>query len=172
MSPAIPARFWQGVEQFNQRDFYACHDTLEALWMEADYPEKKFYQGVLQIAVALYHLSERNWRGAAILLGEGISRLRDYQPSYFGIDVEQLLEDSDRVLKALQQSGLENVADFASQLFESRTHRPGGREGGSEQRALRVSAASSGDIPAAAPLPKIIILDAVLDAALDAKEKD
>lgn len=113
--------------------------------MEADHPEKKFYQGVLQIAVALYHLSDRNWRGAAILLGEGISRLRDYQPSYSGIDVEQLLQDSDRVLKALQQSGPEKVADFASHLFGSN------------------SAASLGDI-AVPPLPKI-----ALDAA---KESD
>jgi hypothetical protein len=149
MSPAIPDRFWQGVEEFNQGDFYACHDTIEALWMEASDPEKKFYQGVLQIAVALYHLSDLNWRGAAILLGEGIGRLRDYQPSYFGIDVEQLLQDSDRVLKALHQSGSEKVADLASQLFGSN------------------SATSSGDI-SVPPLPKIS-RDSSLDAA---KESD
>ena len=138
MSSAIPPQFWQGVEQFNQRDFYACHDTLEALWMEASEPEKKFYQGVLQISVALYHLSDRNWRGAAILLGEGISRLRDYQPSYFGIYVDILLQDSNHILKALQESGPDNIAEFASQLFDS--DRP----------------ASSGDI-SAPPLPRIVL---------------
>ena len=45
------------IEQFNQQDFYACHDTLEALWMEAIEPDRSFYQGLLQLAVGLYHFS-------------------------------------------------------------------------------------------------------------------
>lgn len=108
--------FWGGVEQFNQQEFYACHDTLEALWMEALEPQKRFYQGVLQIAVACYHLGNLNWRGAVILLGEGIGRLVDYQPFYEGIDVEALLTESVELLKALQQVGQEQVADFVKQL--------------------------------------------------------
>lgn len=107
-----PEAFWQGVEQFNQQEFYACHDTLEALWMEALEPQKRFYQGVLQIAVACYHLGNLNWRGAVILLGEGIGRLDNYQPVYEGIDVEALICESFALLKALQQSGQEQVADF------------------------------------------------------------
>lgn len=112
----FPDEFWQGVEQFNQQEFYACHDTLEALWMEAVEPQKRFYQGILQIAVACYHLSNLNWRGAVMLLGEGIGRLRDYQPSYYGIDVAGLLTHSVELLKALQQSGPEQVADFVERL--------------------------------------------------------
>ncbi len=108
--------FWQGVEQFNCQEFYACHDTLEALWMEALAPQKRFYQGVLQIAVACYHLGNLNWHGAVILLGEGIGRLSDYQPVYEGIDVEALLTASFELLKALQQAGQEQVADFVRQL--------------------------------------------------------
>ena len=112
MIDEMPIEFWQGIEQFNSQDFYACHDTLEALWMEAGEPEKRFYQGILQIAVALYHLSNQNWRGAAILLGEGINRISYYQPSYAGISVEDLLEKSAKLLSALQQSGAEKVAEF------------------------------------------------------------
>ena len=56
----LPQEFWEGVEQFNLGQFYACHDTLEALWIEALEPEKTFYQGILQIAVALYHLENEN----------------------------------------------------------------------------------------------------------------
>jgi len=29
-----------GCRQFNQGQFYACHDTLEALWMEASEPQR------------------------------------------------------------------------------------------------------------------------------------
>ena len=108
----IPSEFWQGVEEFNQQEFYACHDTLEAIWMEALEPDKKFYQGVLQIAVGLYHLSQKNWKGAVILMGEGLGRLNYYYPDYNGINVEKLMNDTTILLKALQQAGEEKVADF------------------------------------------------------------
>jgi predicted metal-dependent hydrolase len=117
MTEEIPEEFWQAVDQFNAQDFYACHDTLEALWMDAVEPDKKFYQGVLQIAVSLYHLGNLNWRGAAILLGEGISRLGYYSPEYYTINVEKLLTESQEILRALQASGPDNVAEFAQQLF-------------------------------------------------------
>lgn len=105
-------QFWQGVEQFNSRQFYACHDTLEALWMEATEPEKTFYQGILQIAVALYHLGNSNWRGAVILLGEGINKLRRYPDTYAGIDVNELLISSAAMLTALQAAGPEKIGDW------------------------------------------------------------
>ncbi|MBE9106699.1 DUF309 domain-containing protein [Nostoc cf. edaphicum LEGE 07299] len=110
MSEIIPQEFWQGVEQFNSGEFYACHDTLEALWIEASEPEKSFYQGILQIAVALYHLENRNWRGAVILLGEGSNRLRRYPSSYSGVDVDELLSESAVLLTNLQQIGPDKIA--------------------------------------------------------------
>jgi uncharacterized protein len=112
MPEEMPIEFWEGIAQFNNREFYACHDTLEALWMEAGEPEKKFYQGILQIAVAFYHLGNQNWRGAVILLGEGINRLSYYQPSFGGIAVEELLGESAKLLSVLQQAGPEKIAEF------------------------------------------------------------
>ena len=108
----IPQEFWQGIGKFNKQEFYKCHDILEALWLEAGEPERTFYQGILQIAVGLYHAGNENWRGSMMLLGEGISKLHYYQPSYFGINVDKLLIESCELLKYLQQSGQENLADF------------------------------------------------------------
>ena len=119
MTETLPTEFWQGVEQFNQQEFYACHDTLEALWMEAIEPLKTFYQGVLQIAVALYHLSNHNWRGAVILLGEGINRLRHYQPAYADVDVAQFLTQSAELLTILQQMGPERVVEVAQTVMQA-----------------------------------------------------
>ena len=109
---ALPEEFWQGIEQFNQGQFYACHDTLEDLWMEASEPQKTFYQGILQIAVALYHLSNCNWRGTVILLGEGINKLQRYSPSYAGIDVAELVASSAALLAKLQHAGPEKIGDW------------------------------------------------------------
>ena len=109
-------QFWQAIEEFNQQQFYACHDTLEALWIDSVEPHKSFYQGILQIAVGCYHLGNHNWRGAVILLGEGSKRLRAYQPVYKEIDVSSLLNQSVDLLTELQNLGSEKIAEFATQL--------------------------------------------------------
>jgi uncharacterized protein len=109
----LPALFWQGVREFQQGQFYECHDTLEALWIEAQEPNKTFFQGILQIAVACYHLGNQNWRGAVILLGEGMRRLSPYQPDYGTIDINYLLDTSSALLSTLQTAGPERVAEYS-----------------------------------------------------------
>ncbi|HEY9824419.1 MAG TPA: DUF309 domain-containing protein [Stenomitos sp.] len=115
----LPPQFWQGVLAFQQGRFYECHDILEALWIEAQEPDKTFLQGVLQIAVACYHLTNCNWRGAVILLGEGIRRLSSYEPSYGQVDVEHFLNTSAHLLNLLQTSGADEVSTIAAQIAPS-----------------------------------------------------
>lgn len=114
MTETVPETFWQGVQEFNQAQYYACHDTLEALWITASEPPKSLYQGILQIAVACYHLGNQNWLGAVTLLGEGIRRLQTYEPTYAQLDIAQLVIDAEQLLSALQSAGAEQVHLFAS----------------------------------------------------------
>jgi uncharacterized protein len=111
----LPPEFWQGIEEFNQGDFYACHDTLEAIWIPAVEPEKQLYQGVIQIAVALYHLGNLNWRGAVILMGEGLNRLRHYPDEYEGLDLGKFRSTIAQLLSLLQNLGADRVAEFSWQ---------------------------------------------------------
>ena len=113
---AVSEPFKQGVYEFNQAAFYACHDTLEAIWMTAETAEKPFYQGILQIAVAFYHLGNLNWRGGAILLGEGISRLRRFEPAYQGIVVDELVDQAVAWLTLVQTAGPEGVTALMANL--------------------------------------------------------
>jgi uncharacterized protein len=122
-----PADFWTGIDQFNQGEFYACHDTLEAIWMEALETDKPFFQGILQMAVALYHWQNGNVRGATILMGEGINRLGKYLPDYGEIDVAQLIEDGRRILMQLQQAQVEAATEVTFDLpMIQRTNHPQG----------------------------------------------
>lgn len=84
--------------------------------MEAEVWDRNFYQGLLQIAVGCYHLSHSNWRGAVILLGEGIGRLEDYEPTYSQIDVAQLIDQSQDLLAALQTIGQEEITQWVDHL--------------------------------------------------------
>ena len=113
-----PPEFKQAIAEFNQQQFYACHDTLEAIWVEAPETDKRFYQGILQVAVGCYHLSNDNLKGAIILLGEAVRRLRDYQPDYEAIDVSQLLEQAIALLQALQQLKPEETSILWQQLVK------------------------------------------------------
>lgn len=113
-----PGEFWLGIEQFNQGDYYACHDTLEAIWLEANPHEQAFYQGILQIAVGLYHLNNLNWKGAAILLGEGSQRLSAYGETHSGIDVSDLIDQATDWLTALQETGPSHIQQLASALSD------------------------------------------------------
>ncbi|PZO37410.1 MAG: DUF309 domain-containing protein [Pseudanabaena frigida] len=105
----VDPEFEQAIAQFNSGDYYACHDTLEAIWNDSWQSDRAFYQGILQIAVGLYHLKNQNWHGAAILLGEGTSRLPAYLPEYQSIDLENLLEDSLHILRTVQINGKEGI---------------------------------------------------------------
>lgn len=105
----------QAIAEFNQRQFYVCHDTLEAIWLEAEPTEKNFYQGILQIAVGCYHLQNQNWQGAVTLLGEGIRRLQTFQPQYQGVEITALMEQSFALLTALQAIRPTQVVEFWQQ---------------------------------------------------------
>ncbi len=108
--------FKDAIALFNNEEYYACHDALEEIWHNALQSDRAFYQGILQIAVGLYHLKNQNWHGAAILLGEGTSRLPAYLPEYQSIDVETLLEDSLHILRTVQISGKEGMADLLKSI--------------------------------------------------------
>ncbi len=103
-----------GIEQFNKQNFYGCHDTLEAVWLQCEPMDKNFYQGILQIAVAHYHLSNHNWQGAVTLLGEGIRRLKAFRPDYQSVNTESLLLDSAALLSQLQQLTMEDLPQWLS----------------------------------------------------------
>ncbi|MEN9225399.1 MAG: DUF309 domain-containing protein [Thermostichus sp. DRC_bins_24] len=100
---ASPAALQLAVAQFNRGDFYACHDTLEALWMEAADPERRFYHGLLQTAVAYYHLNNGNRRGCMILLGEANGKLADFLPTYAGCELQSLWQANQSTLRHLSR---------------------------------------------------------------------
>jgi len=76
VDPFLDPRFDEGVELFNHQEWYAAHDAFEALWHDTADPERRWLQGIVQIAVAMVHLERGNHNGALILLGEGCTRLR------------------------------------------------------------------------------------------------
>jgi predicted metal-dependent hydrolase len=80
--------FAQGVAQFNSGYYFECHDTLEDLWSGVRGPARDFFQGLIQVAVAFYHLSGGNLAGAHSMLSRALKRFERYPARYFGFDLD------------------------------------------------------------------------------------
>jgi uncharacterized protein len=102
---ALPPALRQGVEEFNRAYFFEAHETLEDLWRGTSGPLRLFYQGLIQLAVGLYHLSNGNRRGALNLLGKGLDKLTAYQPTCQNIDVESLCREAHSWLDRVRRAG-------------------------------------------------------------------
>lgn len=113
MTPVLPPEFWQGVEEFNQGEFYACHDTLEALWMEAADPPKSLYQAFSRLRWPATTWATRTGGEPSCCWGEGLHRLQRYPCVYAGMELERFREQTHQLLQALQQAG---PADFSQWL--------------------------------------------------------
>ena len=96
------ARFEIGMKLFNSCQWYKSHDVFEELWYETGGPERQLLQGILQVAVAQVHLENSNINGATILYGEALGRLKKFQLSNSGLDIEGLYKCVLRRLEFLQ----------------------------------------------------------------------
>src|SRR5690348_12458182 len=86
-----PADLILGVGQFNARDYFECHETLEALWNAEPGPTRILYKGILQVGVGCLHLLRGNYRGALIKLQTGADYLEPFGPRCQGVDVATLI---------------------------------------------------------------------------------
>ncbi len=80
-----------GIEHFNVCDFFESHEVWEELWTDYQGPSRKFYQGLIQAAVALHHFGNGNIRGARKLYFSTRGYLEPYLPHHQGLDLEQFL---------------------------------------------------------------------------------
>jgi len=79
-------RYLAGILLFNARDFFEAHDVWEELWSDCRGPEQRFYQGLIQAAVGLFHYSGGNVRGAAKLYRTSRAYMEPYGSPYLGLD--------------------------------------------------------------------------------------
>lgn len=86
-------RYIQGIEYFNECDFFEAHEIWEDLWADVQGSSRRFYQGLIQVAVCLHHFGNGNIRGAKKLYHGCRGYLEDYRPHFEGIDVEKLLSE-------------------------------------------------------------------------------
>ena len=120
----LPAAFYAALREFNRGEYFACHETLEALWIPEKGSFREIYQGVLQIAVGCYHLTQRaNWVGAVNKLDAGARRLerlgltQTEASMRYGVEWKALIAASDGLQAHLRALGREEVTQYNPQLL-------------------------------------------------------
>ena len=79
--------FQRGLTLFNAREYFDAHEVWEDVWRAAPVAEKKFLQGLIQVAVALHHHHRGNIDGARSLLDRAHRNLSHYPDSYAGVNL-------------------------------------------------------------------------------------
>jgi len=107
----------QAVDEFNQGEWYECHKKLEELWIDAEGEMRHFYQGILQIAVALHHWRKSNFNGAVSLLGKGSDNLLQVRSVCQCIEVQTIIADAFNLKAALIALGPERMTEIDHSLI-------------------------------------------------------
>lgn len=93
----------QFIHYFNiERDYFECHEVMEELWLEEG--RDPVYQGLLQVAVGLYHDANGNRNGAIKLFAQALDKLEGVQDERLGIDLEKLVNDSRTYYRKLNRA--------------------------------------------------------------------
>ena len=102
-------RFLKGIDEFNQRLFFECHETLEEIWQEDHGTDRKFYQGIIQIAAGYFKWEQRVPAGAIKLWRLGLEKLEPYGPVHLGINVESFVEAVKGNLTELEEAHRQDI---------------------------------------------------------------
>ena len=80
-------RYLDGIAQFNAGEFFEAHEVWEDLWHDTAGPDRRFYQGLIQAAVAVYHAGNGNARGARRLFHSGRKYMSAFPDRHLGLNV-------------------------------------------------------------------------------------
>jgi predicted metal-dependent hydrolase len=112
-----PGQLLQAIREFNQGEWFECHETVEDLWIGEGGEVRDFYQGIIQVAVALHHWRNGNFGGAISLLKGGTGYLRQVSGPCQWVDVETLIADADSMRVALESCGCERMHELDKKLI-------------------------------------------------------
>lgn len=91
-------RYLEGIRVFNERDYFEAHEIWEDLWQECGPEYRRFYQALIQAAVALYHWRNGNWRGARRLFQSGRNYMAAYPDSTLGLATSRFWQQMETAL--------------------------------------------------------------------------
>jgi uncharacterized protein len=82
----------RGIRLFNEGHFFEAHEVLEDLWRAAAPADKKFLQGLTQLAVAFHHHSTGNLVGCRSVMARALRNLSAYPKGLLNMRTEEIVD--------------------------------------------------------------------------------
>ena len=103
--PLAPSDLRLGAEHFNRGDYFEAHEEWEKAWYGREGEESRFLKGLIQVAVALYHLESGNLAGARKVMGTALDYLKESPSNRTGVDLDHLRGQMAPLYSELQAGG-------------------------------------------------------------------
>jgi predicted metal-dependent hydrolase len=103
-------RLIKGIDEFNRRLFFECHESLEEIWLEEHGEDRAFYQGLIQIAAGYLKWEQGVLIGAIKLWRTGLAKLDAYPATHRGVDLAALIEATRGNLQLVEAARQINAA--------------------------------------------------------------
>ena len=91
-----PEEYLEGIELFNRGDYFEAHETWESLWLVSTGEEKRFLQGLIQSAVALYHHERQRFGAARRTFERARQKLEGLPRLYMSLEIPEFLIQMER----------------------------------------------------------------------------
>ena len=88
--------FLEGVNKFNNGEYYDAHEICEELWSEYVLKDSLFIQGLIQVSVAYFHITNLNLRGSKSLFSKSLPKLKKFSSNHRNFNVKQFIIDIEK----------------------------------------------------------------------------
>jgi predicted metal-dependent hydrolase len=110
--------FEHGVRLFNGGKFWHAHEAWEQLWKRHKQEERKFFQGLIQLAAAFHHLVvKKSAKGMNGNFDKACDNLGPYLPEYLGVNVETLFRGVEACRSESDHVGSDDLERFDYHLI-------------------------------------------------------
>ena len=103
--------FLKGLVEYNSKNFYDAHEYWEDLWSDYKLEEPDIIQGLIQVSVGFFHLTNLNKKGSIGLFNKSIKKLAPYNNSKnLPIDISLIISEVEKMLNWLEVN--DNLKEF------------------------------------------------------------
>tara|TARA_B100001142_G_C13935761_1_gene501176 strand:- start:82 stop:453 length:372 start_codon:yes stop_codon:yes gene_type:complete len=98
--------FVDGITLFNEKKFYDAHETWEELWSEYRLKDDLFIQGLIQLSVAFFHITNLNLKGSSNLFKKCLPKLKKFPINHRNINVSEIIicaEKSEKKVNSIKK---------------------------------------------------------------------
>ncbi len=95
--------FNSGIIAFNNKQFYDAHEIWEEIWTDHVIPDRLFLQGLIQVAVAYFHITNQNLKGANSMFNKCLPKLMKKIPNHRGLDVQEIINKVNSSLNCIKK---------------------------------------------------------------------